>query len=132
MRPHVPKFIHKGDNYIDIEYINGNTLKDELARADLTSEELEEYRDALSSILDELHQCGISLWDIHSENVMVRAGEPELDLASRLVFIDFGCGLVRDQMSYRVVGDWWGPAVEKDWRRMEMMFDEFSIKIRKK
>ncbi|HET9596741.1 MAG TPA: bifunctional serine/threonine-protein kinase/universal stress protein [Anaeromyxobacteraceae bacterium] len=85
--PHVPRFVAAGDlatgPYLVMEWIEGRSLKDWVARAPIRLEELQRLGGALCAAVHALHQQEVIHLDLKPSNVMVRDG-------GEAVLLDFG------------------------------------------
>jgi serine/threonine protein kinase len=100
VHPQIPSLLDyfetEGNLYLIQEYIEGETLKDELNAEGIFDEE--KIRQVLGELLDILafvHQYGIIHRDIKPQNIMRRSGD------RKLILIDFG---VSKQMTLSAIG----------------------------
>lgn len=84
---HIPTLVAYGDvetsPYLVMEYVQGHTLSDWVARAPLAADEIARACSALALALDELHRQDVVHLDVKPSNVIYRA-------SGEAVLIDFG------------------------------------------
>lgn len=82
-----------GAQYLAMEFIEGETLREKLERGPLTSQQTASYLRQTGSALDEIHRRGICHRDLKPENLMIRNGATD---GHDLVLIDFSIAIVQD------------------------------------
>jgi eukaryotic-like serine/threonine-protein kinase len=81
---------HDGLDFLVLQYVEGETLADRLARGRLAPEEALRYADQIASALAEAHRVGIVDRDVKPANIMLdRAGEQSAG-APQAKLLDFG------------------------------------------
>ncbi|MFO0590297.1 MAG: protein kinase [Polyangiaceae bacterium] len=79
-----------GDPYLAMEWLDGESLRDRLARRELTPRETVELGRNVASALGAMHRAGIVHRDLKPGNLFLIRGEP-----SAIKIIDFGIARVR-------------------------------------
>ena len=86
-------FLHDGSHYLIVEYINGNSLYDEVCKKLLDKDIVYSIINQISNIFTFMHQHGIVHCDLKPENIMVSHKSYIVKL------IDFGSAIILNPQS---------------------------------
>jgi len=89
----VPQIFKKSDFVIEMEYINGKTLKDELSEMD--EKNILSIFKQISKMISELHKADIIHGDLTTSNMLCKDGD--------IYFIDFGLGFMSKKVEDKAV-----------------------------
>jgi len=79
---------HEGRQYISMEYVEGQTLKDRIKTKDISTSDAIDYATQIAEALQAAHDKGIIHRDIKSENIMVTS-------TGQIKVMDFGLAKLR-------------------------------------
>jgi tRNA A-37 threonylcarbamoyl transferase component Bud32 len=82
-----------GSQYLVMEFVEGQTLREKLEKGSLTPPQTASYLRQTGNALAEIHACGICHRDLKPENLMIRNASPA---GQDLVLIDFSIAIVQD------------------------------------
>jgi tRNA A-37 threonylcarbamoyl transferase component Bud32 len=82
-----------GSKYLVMEFVEGQTLREELGNGALTPRQTASYVSQTGNALEEIHGRRICHRDLKPENLMIRNAGPE---GQDLVLIDFSIAIVQD------------------------------------
>ena len=82
-----------GSQYLVMEFVEGQTLREKLEKGSLTPPQTASYLRQTGSALAEIHACGICHRDLKPENLMIRDASPA---GQDVVLIDFSIAIVQD------------------------------------
>jgi len=81
--------VHKGQSYIAMEYIRGESLRERISRAALSLKQILDYSSQLCDALSKAHDAGIVHRDIKSDNILI-------DDHDKIRIVDFGLAKLKN------------------------------------